>query len=146
MKRESRNRIAILLVLVLVTSCGRGPIDTPLPASSQKQSNESKSKLVLRITIPRHRHRPRGSIHPRYISPATKSIALAFTPPVGSPLTFASNLTPETNPACKASLISPIVCTLSVGIGAGTYTATFATFDGLLDNAGVPTGNILSRR
>lgn len=82
---------------------------------------------------------------PAYVSPATQSIAISFTPTGGGTTqTFNQNLTPG-SPGCKASLVSPLICSVSLSIAPGSYIASFTTYDGVLNGSGVPQGNVLSQ-
>jgi streptogramin lyase len=146
MRAGSRSLGLVLSVLFAGCASPGTPGSLPLRASNPaakpsaaEYGSRKKVLATLRIAIPqRRRHRARIGAH--YISAATQSIAVSFTASGGgAPLTFNLNLTPATNPNCTAAL----VCTLSFAIRPGNYTATFATYDGLL-SGGVPTGNKLS--
>jgi len=138
----------VSLCLVACSSGGAMPGSPPVGLTQALQAAAQKHKLKakIRIVIPKHKHH-RGH-RARYISPATQSIAIAVTPHGGSPVNYNADLTPSTNPNCKASLISPLVCTVTLDLAAGSYTATFATYDGLLAGGNAPshapTGNKLS--
>ena len=108
------------------------------PGAAQSATHKSTGKATIVIAIPRAK-RHEGRAH--YVSAATHSIAITFTQSLGSTKTYNRNLTPATNPSCTPS---PVVCTLQFFMGAGKYTAAFATYDGLLDARGKPTGNELS--
>jgi virginiamycin B lyase len=97
-----------------------------------------KTTLTLRVAIPRRR---RGVRTASYVSPATKSIAIAVTPSGGSTAHYNANLTPASNPHCTSA---PLVCTLTIPVKPGKNAMAFATYDGLLDGNGNPTGNELS--
>jgi WD40 repeat protein len=72
---------------------------------------------------------------PAYVSPATQSITVAIT---GSATqTLNANLTP-TSTGCSSTLAST-VCTLSISLDPGTYTAAVTTYDGANE-----TGSVLS--
>jgi hypothetical protein len=80
-----------------------------------------------------------------YVSPATQSIAISFTPSGGGTTqTFNQNLTPG-SPGCTASLVSPLICAVTISILPGTYVANFTTYDDVLNGSGVPQGNVLSQ-
>ncbi len=61
----------------------------------------------------------------------------------GTPVTINQNLS-SANANCAASLVSPLVCTVTLNLSPGSYQASFTTFDGPLDAGGAPTGNALS--
>ena len=131
------------VVAASLTACGgiHGVAPPPVvPSSARPASNVS---ATLRIVIPGKTTLGTRRA-PRYISPATQSIAIAFATSGGPTLRFNQNLAPASNPDCKASLISPTVCTVTLVVAPGSYTADFATYDGLLDGNGNPTGNKLS--
>jgi hypothetical protein len=147
----SARPIAAALIALLVSACG-GSGGGSLPVSADNASGSTapmharqhKVKGTLRISIPKHK-RHNVLIHGHYVSPSTQSITIAITPVGGGAVqSFNTDLTPGSNPSCVASLISPLVCTVSLNLAAGNYTGTFATYDGLLNGAGNPTGNQLS--
>lgn len=144
----TRTPAARLVVLALLLSgCGgRNGTTTVAPIASASSASASRTTATLKIVIPARSTAAAGSRrNPAYVSPATQSIAISFTPTVGSPQTFNQDLTPASNPGCTASLISPEVCTVTFALAPGAYTATFATYDGLLDGSNNPTGNVLSQ-
>ncbi|MBV8433245.1 MAG: hypothetical protein JO029_03075 [Candidatus Eremiobacteraeota bacterium] len=91
----------------------------------------------MRVRIPRHR---RGTHRQRYVSPATQSIAVTISQG-GRSRADNFNLTPAANPKCTPG---PVVCSLTLSIAPGNAVLSFATYDGLLDSHGNPTGNELS--
>ncbi len=124
----------------LASCAGTQPGQTiPAAASDRLSASHHKVEALVRIEIPKKRksRRPRAD----YVSPSTQSIAITVSPEFGSPQTFNANLTPATNPNCSQV---PRVCTIQLALEPGRYTAALATFDGLLNNQGVPTGNELS--
>jgi virginiamycin B lyase len=138
---------AVAATLLLVTSACSGS-GTTLPSASPASAagaerTRFKGKARIRIAIPRRRHRHRGE---RYVSAATQSIAIGVTPSGGEVHTYNVGLTPSTNPNCTASLISPLICTVTLTLDPGTYKASFATYDGPLNGLGEPTGNELSAK
>jgi hypothetical protein len=139
------SRQASFVACVLLAGCsGAGHALGSLPNTGLQASQRASASL--RIVIPPKSALPTSSTarKPAYISPATQSIAVSFAPAGGgSPLTFNQNLTTAANPNCTASLVSTLLCTVSFSLPSGSYTATFATYDGLLQN-GEPTGNVLS--
>jgi len=113
----------------------------PTPASHKRVKGK------IRIVVPKHRHRVR--IHGHYISAATQSIAIAVTPQGGGTTqNFNADLTTASNPNCTETLVSPLTCTITISLPAGSYTGTFTTYDGLLSGGNAPTnpptGNELS--
>lgn len=126
--------------LALASCDGGGNVGVAPVGPSVAQNGEHKGtgKATIVIAIPRAKRR---GARAHYISAATHSIAITITQSLGQTRTFNRNLTPATNPSCTPS---PVVCTLQFFMGAGKYTAAFATYDGLLDAHGNPTGNELS--
>jgi sugar lactone lactonase YvrE len=143
--RKLATASAVALLFTIMTACGgRGSATLPpspaptagAPASAQRAT------ATVTITVPK----PSSSTRkPAYVSPATQSVAISFTPSGGGAAqTFNQNLTAG-SPGCTASLVSPLICTIALSILPGTYTASFTTYDGVLNGSGVPQGNILSQ-
>ena len=140
------------LFTVSLAACAAGGTGGPLPAAQPAAAHAAPAKRKLavkvRVAIPKGGHHRRVRIHGHYVSPATQSITIAVTPSSGPVQHFNADLTPATNPGCKASLYSPTICTVTLNLAAGNYTATFATYDGLLVGGNHPTsspsGNELS--
>jgi virginiamycin B lyase len=111
----------------------------------QAARSKHKVKATIRIAIPKRKAR-RRKLRPDYISPATQSIAIVVTPNSGgAPTNYYIDLTPATNPNCTASLVSPLICTVSLSLAPGKYVASFTTYDGLTQGTnGPPSGNALS--
>ncbi|MBV8434878.1 MAG: hypothetical protein JO029_11420 [Candidatus Eremiobacteraeota bacterium] len=136
-----RRVAAVVLYAVLAgcagTSAPFAPLAAPHGPSAVHSSTlrEPRRRLVpatLRILIPRHRKRG------HFLSPATQSIAVTVTQN-GTARHFNFDLTPATNPHC-----TPQGCTIVLLLPSGSATFSFATYDGLLDGSGNPTGNELS--
>ncbi|HTA39814.1 MAG TPA: hypothetical protein VK760_12095, partial [Candidatus Acidoferrales bacterium] len=118
-----------MLSLALTACAGGTSTSTPPVAGTTGPAH--KVKATIRITIPkskRHRVLKRG----RYISPATQSITIAVTPSSGPVVNYNADLTPATNQNCTVGIVSPLICTVTLSLSPGSYTATFATYDGLL--------------
>jgi streptogramin lyase len=135
-----------------LTACGSGVTNSPLPgaqSAARAAAPEAKKKVkaTIRIVIHRHRHHRRVLVHGHYVSPATQSIAITVTPTSGPALHFNANLTLASNPNCT-TMNAQLTCEVSMILGPGSYTADFATYDGLLSGSGgptdPPTGNELS--
>jgi streptogramin lyase len=132
--------LAVAAVLAGCSSAGTGIPAAPAAATAQAPVTDGAGaaqtpiRATVRIAIPRRTHRG------HYVSPATKSIAITID---GSGKTTQHNfdLTPATNPDCAPSTL---VCSITMLFKPGKYTLTFATFDGLLDGTGKPTGHELS--
>ncbi|HEY4439135.1 MAG TPA: hypothetical protein VGN14_01705 [Candidatus Elarobacter sp.] len=143
------NRLALGGLLAVgafaLNACGgAGRNSAALPATASSPSPGKAASATLRITIPAKASTAAAKRSPRYISPATESVAISFVPTSGPTQTFNQNLTTASNPNCTASLVSPTICTITLALMPGSYTATFVTYDGLLDGGGNPTGSALS--
>lgn len=117
-----------------------------LPAVSLTASAHSKRKRMsvrMTIEIPRKKSGKRGA---RYISPATKSIAIAIYDATHTTLVTNANQDITTgSPGCTTPTpISPLTCQISFAVPPGSYTADFATYDSVLDGGGNPQGSELS--
>jgi virginiamycin B lyase len=131
--------LTVAAALAACSSAGNEMPAAPTPASAQAPMTDGDAaqtpiRATLRIAIPRRTHRG------HYVSPATKSIAIAIERK-GKTTQHNFNLTPATNSKCSPS---PLVCTITMLFKPGEYVLTFATFDGLLDATGKPTGHELS--
>ena len=146
-KRPCMRWLSILcagLIASAMTACsgGNAPGSQTVPRVAAPVRTH-KVKATIRIAIPKRKHHRRRSIRGHYVSSATQSIAIAITPSGGSPASYNEDLTVASNPNCTESLISPLICTINLQLAPGSYTATFATYDGLL-SSGRPTGSELS--
>ena len=139
--------IAVAAGIAVLAGCGGSQAVAPRPSAptgATAASPSAKATATLKVTIP-NRTANANARRPQYVSPATQSIAVSFTPtPTGSTQTFNQNLTTG-SPGCVASLVSPLICTVQFALAPGNYTATFTTYDGLLDGGNNPTGNVLSQ-
>ncbi|HTW86182.1 MAG TPA: hypothetical protein VMD91_19070 [Candidatus Sulfotelmatobacter sp.] len=111
-----------------LAACGAGGARSVPSAPNDRQPALAHAKIV--ITIPSGKTTSSGARLPRYLSPATASIAIVFTPTgstPGGPQTFNASLTP-TSSGCSSSLAST-VCTLNITLAAGTYLGSFTTED-----------------
>ncbi len=136
-----------LLAALIVAGCAGARTSAPptLGGTAASAAGKTSTTATLRVVIPKATTAAASSSRaPKYISPATQSIAVSFTPAGGgTPLTFDQNLTTAANPNCTASLTSSLICQVSFALPAGSYTASFTTYDGLLSGT-TPTGNVLS--
>jgi hypothetical protein len=147
-----RSITALLLIGAVGACSGTGAPSLPNSAAANSKApvhgSKHKVKAKIRITIPKRKHHRHVKVHGHYISPATQSIAIAITPS-GGPVTNANaDLTPDTNPNCVLGAGGALTCSISLTLDPGSYTASFTTYDGLLQSAGdpdsFPTGNQLS--
>ena len=144
--------LRVLCAIALASTfaaCASGATSGTVPTALALQSDPSAKKKLqakIRITIPKRKHHRRVLIRGHYISASTQSIAIAIAPLAGGATTnYNADLTPANNPACTGT---PVVCTITIGLPAGSYTASFATYDGPLSGGNAPnnppTGNELS--
>jgi virginiamycin B lyase len=147
-----RSTAAFLLIGALGACSGAGSPSLPnSPAASSMapgHGSKHKVKAKIRITIPKRKHHRRAKVHGHYVSAATQSIAIAITPSSGPVTNANADLTPDTNPNCVLGAGGALMCSISLTLDPGSYTASFTTYDGLLQNPGdpdsFPTGNPLS--
>ena len=134
-------RIFAVTLAVALASCSGESARGTAPAGLPQLEAAKKVNVPLRIRIPRKPHRGRQLRRPEYVSVATQSIAItAMDENSGQSRTFNQDLTPASNPHCNPATL---ICTIALPLKVGTYTLSFATFDGLLAS-GQPTGNELS--
>lgn len=134
-------RIFAVTLAVALASCSGESARGTAPAGLPQLEAAKKVNVTLRIRIPRKPHRGRQLRRPEYVSVATQSIAItAMDENGGQSRTFNQDLTPASNPHCNPATL---ICTIALPLKVGTYTLSFATFDGLLAS-GQPTGNELS--
>lgn len=143
-------RVLILAALgacIAAAACsgGNNVVPSVMDGAAARHRTTAKSYATIVISIPgdtsdaRHRSAKR---HGRYVSPATQSMAIAVTFADSRLKTFSADLTPATNSKCVADT-SGTTCTITLPLPAGSYTASFTTYDGLL-NGKTPTGHVLS--
>jgi streptogramin lyase len=142
-----KRRVLSFVAAAALASCGSGATPSVAPAGAGTSPVASRVvKATIRISIPKRKRTHRLRIRGHYVSPASQSIAIVLTRSGGSPVNFNADLTPATNPNCISS--SPLVCSLTFAVPPGSYTASFATYDGLLAGGNAPnnapTGNLLS--
>jgi hypothetical protein len=134
--------LAVPIVAVVFASCSSGgagvQATTPLPVS--KHANGS---FALTIKIPNRQPAASNNRHSAFVSPSTQSMSMAFSQGSTLVLSEAIGLTPSSNPNCSVG-VSSTTCSITVGLAAGSYTATVATYDGPI-SGNVPTGNALSQ-
>jgi hypothetical protein len=129
--------LAAALALSIAGCAGGSAVPTVASPSSATPANERSKKPVLAkfvIHIPRKRRTGRGA---RYISPATKSIAITVDPGARQTVLNA-NVTPG-SPNCTLS-----TCTLILNLLPGAHTFNVTTYDATL-SGGAPDGNVLSQ-
>jgi hypothetical protein len=123
--QRMRAMSAALVALLLAACAGGGSVP---PSVTGAQSGAShRGSLTLRIKVPHKKRHVRRSKAGKYISPATQSIQVAITG--SSTQTLTADLTP-TSTGCSSTLATT-VCSLSLSLPPGTYSADISTYDGL---------------
>jgi hypothetical protein len=138
---------AALLCVAFLAGCAAASVPPAVPpaASPSVPAHSKHKKMRARITIkiPRKKSGKRGA---RYISPGTESIAISIYDSTHTTLvTKANQNITSGSPGCTTPTpISPLTCQISFSVAAGSYTADFATYSGVLDINGNPQGSELS--
>ncbi len=121
---------------LLLAGCAGGGVPGVTPSSSslaQPASSEKQERGTARIVVRIPKEKRRG----HYLSPATQSMMVAILQGTKPVYKKTINLTP-TSTGCSSTLAST-TCTLTILLGAGSYTASISTYD-----ATNGTGNELS--
>jgi sugar lactone lactonase YvrE len=140
--------LASLLAALLPTGCsGVSPSVAPHPAATASAPRAGRPvAATLRVTVPAPSTAALARARvPKYVSPATKAIAISFTSTTVSnatPQSFNQNLTAG-SAGCTGGLTTALVCNLSFALPPDTYTASATTYDQVL-NGTTPQGNVLS--
>ncbi|MGD1066335.1 MAG: hypothetical protein ABR975_05920 [Vulcanimicrobiaceae bacterium] len=134
--------VPLMLALALTAGCAGGGRALPAgPPGSAAPTGTTRGPARFMIVVPKATSSAASSRRsPRYVSPATQSIAVAITTDPGgtSVVNETAGLTPTSN-GCSSTLASTI-CTLSIALGPGSYNAAISTYDGASG-----TGNELSQ-
>jgi sugar lactone lactonase YvrE len=121
------------------------PPPVPATAALSIPAHTKRENIRARMTIkvPRKKSGKRGV---RYISPGTESIAISIYDATHTTLvTTANQNITSGSPGCTTPTpISPLTCQISFSVPAGSYTADFVTYNGVLDGSGNPQGSKLS--
>jgi virginiamycin B lyase len=134
--------LVAVVAIAPLAACSGGSAGSALPAAQpvgSAPSHAAKLKATVSITIPKGKHH-RIPRHGHYVSSATESVAIVITG--GVTTTLKANLTPGSS-NCNANS-GTTFCRFTFLLTPRTYTATFATYDGMLDGSGNPQGNELS--
>lgn len=97
-------------------------------------------RVAVRVAVKvPHRQRVLGGLGSRWISPSTRSIAIAFAPdgPSGVAAELKADLTPS-SPACSGAT-GATICRVTAFLAPGSYTASVDTYDKTGE-----TGNVVS--
>jgi hypothetical protein len=127
--------VCLLLIVLTVAGCGGGSTGLPAPQPTAGITAHTAQVDVV-ITIPKTSAAP-SRVRPHYISPSTQSLTLAVMQGGVPVINETANLTP-TSSGCSSTLAST-VCTLTLALDPGNYTATITTYDQSLG-----AGNVLS--
>ena len=127
-----------IAALMLAGGCAGASGGSPIPGAQLSPAARNagtaarKGRIVVRVKVPKRTHRG-GVRSPRYLSPATQSMTLAFTGPTTVPQETL-NLTPA-SPNCSATL-SGTSCSYVFSLAPGSYTAMIATYDNVVPAQG----------
>jgi len=139
-----RNALPLIVTATLLAACGGGGTGSLAPAKTATKTTiaPGQGTLALTISIPHPTAASASKRSAAYISSSTQSIAItiASTAPV---LQEAVGLTPASNPNCT-TVSSTTTCGITIPLSAGSFSATFATYDGPVVS-GAATGNLLSQ-
>ncbi len=137
MRSVSGSRVAtVLAALLLLAGCGGGGASSGgLGSTLPKQANGATNSVRFSITVPPKTASSGRS--PAYVSSATQSMTIAVLQGTTNVLNQTLGLTPS-SPGCTTSLAGTL-CTISLSLAAGSYTASITTYDGANG-----TGNALS--
>ena len=128
--------VACVGALALVVGCGGGGAGSGgLGSAIPKQTNGAANSVRFTVTVPPKTTSSGRS--PAYVSPSTQSMTIVVLQGTTSVVSQTVGLTPS-SPGCTSSLAST-VCTTSLSLAAGSYTASITTYDGTNG-----TGNALS--
>jgi hypothetical protein len=118
--------LSCLAVSLGLFGCASGQI-VPLPGlAAPAPSSSQRSSLRLRIVVPPP---ARAVRNPRYISPATRYIAIRILNAKDEQVASASqNLTPG-SPGCTPTGGRPVTCTIEIGLAPAKYSADVVTYD-----------------
>jgi streptogramin lyase len=128
--RALRSAPILALVLSLI-ACGGGGGGAAVPQGSGQPgagATNAVGTLTIAIKIPGTDAPLNRGRRPRYVSPATKSIAVVATPTGGAAFAQVQNLTVG-SPGCQTSLVTPLICTVTLSLPPGTYAVVFTTYD-----------------
>ncbi len=132
MNGSLRVLLAILVAASLGACSSAGGVAPFASGAQDAGTNRTvKSELVLRVRVPHRKKTQRGA---RYISAGTKALTMSFTGP--QTLTQVVNLTPA-DPRCSGS---PLICTITIHLIPGSYTAAIKTYDEAPVNGEIPAG------
>ena len=125
--------LVTILVAVALGACSNAGAVSPFASGAQDAAGgrTATSELVLRVRIPRRKTAHRSA---RYISAGTKSLAMSFTGPKS--FKIAIDLTPA-DPRCSGS---PLVCTITFDIAAGSYTVAAGAYNEAPVDGAIPAG------
>jgi hypothetical protein len=121
--------------MLLAAGCSGGSPGATVPAPRAPANAKEAVQIVVHVPT-----RTGAGAHlrsPRYISPSTQSLTIVVQQGANIVLSETANLTP-TSTGCSSTLAST-VCTLTLSLAAGSYTATVTTYDQLAGS-----GNVLS--
>jgi hypothetical protein len=133
----------VIVLATLLAACNGG--GGTLPSSGGTQTALQQVTFRINAPTPTTQSARRS---PKYLSPATQSIAITVTPQSGcstcsSAQTLAANLT--LNGTNCTSTLATVTCVLTLQLAPGSYTASVNTYSGSLNASNQPTGSVLSQ-
>ncbi len=123
--------LAILVATALGACSNTGSPASFAPGEHGAGNRTATSELVLRVRIPKRTKAHRGA---QYISAATKGLTMSFTG--RRTFTQVVNLTPA-DPRCSGS---PLVCTNTIDLAAGSYSVSVNAYDEAPVDGAIPAG------
>ncbi len=142
MSSAVRNALPLIVAATLLSACGGGAALPPAKTAA-KTTAPGQGTLALTIAVPHRATASASKRSPAYISSSTQSIAITIAHGSNVALQEAVGLTTASNPNCTTSGTTT-TCGMTIGLAAGSFTATFATYDGPVVS-GAATGNLLSQ-
>lgn len=116
--------VACGALLISFTACAQG-VNAPLPTAPTSSNALHGKKLHAKLIIKVPRHRRHGKKAPRYISPATASLAYSVDGKAQPVVNIATS-----NPNCQVvGPISYLQCTIPLVLSPGNHTFSFTTYD-----------------
>jgi hypothetical protein len=138
--QTKRLRFALLINVLALTACGGGGNAGSVPSTLSIPL--AKSSLALTVVVPAPRVTA-GRRRTMYVSPSTQSLSVIVKAGTATVLQQAVGLTVASNPANCTAAGGATTCTVLLGLAAGSYTGTFATYAGPVVN-GTASGAVLS--
>jgi hypothetical protein len=108
-----------LLFGLAACSQGGGPVVPGTPGAAPQRDRSVHAKLVIKVPRERKRHH-----HPRYVSPATASLAFSIDGAAQTPVIVATS-----NPNCSVAGQTYLQCSIPFTVAPGAHTFAFTAQD-----------------